>query len=110
MAEYNMNRGINKTWEVQGFVGKNVLYLAGGIIGTFFAFIVLFLIGVPVLFNVLFAIVAICSVWFGIGHINSKYGEHGLMKMSARRAAPKLITNRNSQLFLNLNENQTGRN
>ncbi|QIL78418.1 DUF4133 domain-containing protein (plasmid) [Hymenobacter sp. HDW8] len=41
--------------------------------------------------------------------LNTKYGEYGLMKAGARRSAPKRITNRQSRLFQNLNEDRTGR-
>ncbi|TDN39865.1 DUF4133 domain-containing protein [Hymenobacter sp. UV11] len=109
MPGYNLNRGINKSWEFQGLVGGNVYYLVAGIGLVFVSFVTMYLVGVPLLISVIVTLALGGGMWAGVFALNTKYGEHGLMKASARRSAPKLITNRQSRLFQNLNEDQTGR-
>lgn len=109
MPGYNLNRGINKSWEFQGLIGGNVYYLVAGIGLVFVAFVIMYLIGVPLLLTVIVTLVLGGGMWAGVFALNTKYGEHGLMKASARRSAPRLITNRQSRLFQNLNEDQAGR-
>lgn len=109
MASYLLNRGINKSWELNGLVGQFVYFLAGGIVLTFVLFVVLYLIGIPVLVTIGVTLGVGVGMWAGVGHLNVKYGEHGMMKASAKRSAPQRITNRSSRLFLNLNEDQAKR-
>jgi hypothetical protein len=109
MADYDLNRGINKSWEFQGLIGSNVYYLVAGIGLVFATFVTMYMCGVPLAIAVLLTVGLGGGMWAGVFHINAKYGEHGLMKASARRSSPKLITNRKSRLFLNLNEDRTGR-
>lgn len=109
MSEYDLNRGINKSWEFQGLIGGNVYYLVAGIGVVFVAFVTMYMLGVPLGVAVLLTVAGGGIMWAGVFRLNAKYGEHGMMKASARRSAPKLITNRKSRLFLNLNEDRTGR-
>lgn len=104
MATYGINRGINKSWEVAGLVAGNVYYFAAAFIGTFVLFGVLFAMHVSFI-----SLIVICGIVGGFAcmmvfRMNAKYGEHGLMKALARRSSPKMITNRQSRLFIHLNE------
>lgn len=109
MPQYNLNRGINKSWEFQGLIGSNVYYLVAGIGLVFVAFVTMYLVGLPLLLAVISTLVLGGGMWAGVFALNTKYGEHGLLKASARRSAPQRITNRQSRLFQHLNEDQTGR-
>ena len=109
MPAYELNRGINKPWEFNGFIGNNVYILVGGIGGVFLTAVTMFILGVPTLIAVLITVALSGGMWFTVSNINTKHGEHGLMKASARRSSPKLVTNRHSRLFLNLNQDLTGR-
>lgn len=110
MANYDLNRGINKPWEFQGLIGSNVYFLVAGIGVVFALFVTMYLIGVPLLLTVVLTLALGGGMWAGVFAINRKYGEFGLRKASARRSSPKFITSRNSRLFLNLNEDkQAGR-
>ena len=109
MPQYNLNRGINKPWEFNGLIGGNVYYLVAGIGLVFVAFVTMYLVGTPLLLTVVITLVLGGGMWAGVFALNTKYGEHGMMKAGARRSAPKRITNRQSRLFQNLNEDRTGR-
>ena len=109
MPIYDLNRGINKPVEFKGLVGSNIYFLAAGIGLVFALFVTCYLVGLPLLATVLVTFVAGGGMWAGVFALNRKYGEHGLMKASARRSSPKYITNRHSRLFQHLNEDRTGR-
>ena len=109
MPFYDLNRGINKPVEFKGLVGSNIYLLVAGIGLTFALFVTMYLVGLPLLATVLATFVAGGGMWAGVFALNRKYGEHGLMKASARRSSPKYITNRQSRLFQHLNEDRTGR-
>lgn len=104
-----MNRGINKPWEFKGLIGSNVYFLIAGIALVFVAFLILYFLGLHWAFVIIITFALGGGMLMGVYSINSKYGEHGLRKASARRSAPKLITNRHSRLFVNLNQDKTGR-
>lgn len=109
MPCYDLNRGINKPVEFKGLVGSNIYFLVAGIGGTFLLFVALYLMRVPLLVTILITFAAGGGMWAGVFALNRKYGEHGLMKASARRSSPKYITNRQSRLFQHLNEDRAGR-
>lgn len=109
MPFYDLNRGINKPVEFKGLVGSNIYFLVASIGLTFVLFVTLYLVGVPLVLTLLITFSAGGGMWAGVFALNRKYGEHGLMKASARRSSPKYITNRQSRLFQQLNEDRTGR-
>ncbi|MDF7813926.1 DUF4133 domain-containing protein [Hymenobacter sp. YC55] len=109
MPIYDLNRGINKPVEFKGLVGNNIYFLVAGIGLVFGLFITLYLGGIPLVLTVIITLSAGGGMWAGVFALNRKYGEHGLMKASARRASPKYITNRKSRLFQNLNADKVGR-
>lgn len=107
MPIYELNRGINKPVEFQGLVGRNIYLLVAGIGLVFTLFVTCYLAGVPLLLSLLLTFLAGGGMWAGVFALNRRFGEHGLMKAAARRAAPRYITNRHSRLFQRLNEDQT---
>ncbi|GAB3720454.1 DUF4133 domain-containing protein [Hymenobacter monticola] len=109
MPAYDLNRGINKPVEFKGLVGSNIYFLVAGIGLTFVLFVAMYLAGVPLVITMLVTFAVGGGMWAGVFALNRKYGEHGLMKASARRSSPKFITNRQSRLFQHLNEDRTGR-
>jgi hypothetical protein len=110
MAGYNLNRGINKSWELNGLVGSNVYYMVAAIMFTFVLFVTLYLCHVSLVMSLIIGFTVGGALWAAVYRINAKYGEHGVMKAMARRSSPRLITNRQSRLFLHLNEdNKTSR-
>jgi hypothetical protein len=109
MPFYDLNRGINKPVEFKGLVGNNIYFLVAGIGLTFALFVTMYMLSVPLLFTILITFTLGGGMWAGVFALNRKYGEHGLMKASARRSSPKYITNRQSRLFQHLNEDRAGR-
>lgn len=108
MANYDLNRGINKPWEFQGLIGTNVYFLVAGIGVVFVLFVAMYLLGLPLVATVGLTLALGGGMWASVFAINRKYGEFGLRKAAARRSSPKFITSRHSRLFLHLNEDRKG--
>ena len=99
--EFSVNRGIGKPAEFQGLKSQYLFIFAGGLLGLFIVVVVMFMAGINPMACIVFSIAAALVLVYGIFHLNSKYGEHGLMKTQARRNHPRYIINRRniSRLF-----------
>jgi hypothetical protein len=101
MAEYNVNRGIGKPAEFKGLKSQYLFIFAGGLPGLFVVFVVMYMAGVSQWICIIFGVTAASILVYGTFHLNTKYGEHGLMKAQARRNHPRYVINRRtiSRLF-----------
>ena len=80
MAEFNVNKGIGRSPELEGLKSQYLFIFAGGLLALFVIFVVMYMAGIDQW---------VCSDWgrfrigAGLGHfrMNSKYGEWGLMKL-----------------------------
>jgi hypothetical protein len=94
MAEYNVNRGIGKPAEFKGLKSQYLFIFAGGLLGLFIVFVIMYMAGVSQWICIIFGVTAASILVYGTFHLNSKYGEHGLMKAQARRNHPRYVINR----------------
>ncbi len=96
MAEFFINKGVNKPAEFKGLQSHYLVIFAGGLLGTFVVFIVLYLTGINqwVCIFTWLALVFIV-VWLTFS-LNRKFGRFGLMKLQATRTFPRRIINRRS--------------
>jgi hypothetical protein len=101
MAEYNVNRGIGKPAEYKGLKSQYLFIFAGGLLGLFVVFVVMYMAGVSQWICIIFGVTAASILVYGTFHLNTKYGEHGLMKAQARHNHPRYVINRRtiSRLF-----------
>lgn len=94
MAEYNINKGIGKDVEFKGLRAQYLFIFAGGLLGVFILFVVMYLTGVPTMVCI---VIGVCLgtllVWITF-RMNSKYGAYGLMKAAAARYHPRRIVHR----------------
>jgi len=99
--EYQFNRGIAKPAEFQGLKAQYLFIFAGGLLGLFIVFVVMYMVGVNQWACIAFGVIAALILVYGTFHLNKKYGEHGLMKAQARRNHPRYVINRRkiSRLF-----------
>jgi len=96
MAIYSINKGVNKPAEFKGLQSQYLFIFAGGLLGTFVVFIVMYLAGInqwACIFTGL--ILAFLVVWLTFS-LNRKFGRFGLMKLQAIRTFPRRIINRKS--------------
>jgi hypothetical protein len=96
MAEYNVNRGIGKPAEFKGLKSQYLFIFAGGLLGLFVVFVVMYMVGIGQWVCITFGAASALVLVYGTFHLNTKYGEHGLMKAQARRNHPRYVINRRS--------------
>ncbi len=88
---YNINKGIGRTVEFKGLKAQYLFIFAGGLLGTLILVMILYMAGLnPHICLFLGASGASLIVWQTFS-LNKKYGEHGLMKIGARKRHPKYI-------------------
>jgi len=92
--DYSINRGIGRPAEFQGLKSQYLFYFAGGLLGLFIVFVVMFMAGVNQWICIIFGIISGFLLVYGTFHLNKTYGEHGLMKAQARRNHPRFVINR----------------
>jgi hypothetical protein len=99
--EYSVNKGIGKPAEFKGLKSQYLFIFAGGLLGLFIVFVVMYMAGIGQWICIGFGTVSALILVYGTFHLNTKYGEHGLMKVQARRNHPRYVINRRnfSRLF-----------
>lgn len=100
MAEFTINKGINKPVEFQGLKSQYLFIFAGGLLGIVILFMVMYMSGVPQSICIGFAIVTAPLLTWQTFSLNKKYGRHGLMKRQAVKRYPRRMINRRRVLKL----------
>ena len=94
MADYPINKGIGKPAEFKGLKSQYLFIFAGGLLGSFVVFVVMYMAGIGQWICIGFGVCAASVLVWLTFSLNAKYGEHGLMKVQARRSHPKYLINR----------------
>jgi hypothetical protein len=92
--DYPINRGIGHPAEFKGLKAQYLFMFAGGLLGLFVVFVVMYMAGVNQWICIIFGVTTASVLVYGTFYLNTKYGEHGLMKAQARRDHPRYIINR----------------
>ena len=92
--EYNINKGIGKSVEFKGLKAQYLFIFAGGLLAVFIVFVVMYMAGVDQWICIGFGIIAASALVWLTFNLNAKYGEHGLMKLLAKRQHPHFLINR----------------
>lgn len=91
MSTYNINKGIGRTVEFKGLKAQYLFIFSGGLLGTLIVIMILYMVGInSYICLFLGAGGALLIVWQTFS-LNKKYGEHGLMKISAQKRHPHYI-------------------
>jgi hypothetical protein len=94
MAEYSINKGIGRNAEFNGLKSMYLFIFAGGLLAVFVVFVILYMAGISTGGCIAFGAVTASILVYGTFYLNGKYGEHGLMKVQARRSHPRYVINR----------------
>ena len=94
MAEYSINKGIGKPAEFRGLKSQYLFIFAGGLLGVFIVFVIMYMIGISQVICIGFGVITAGTLVWGTFYLNDKYGEFGLMKMQANANHPDFIINR----------------
>ena len=94
MAEYCINKGIGKSVEFKGLKAQYLFIFAGGLLAVFMVFVIMYMAGINQWICIGFGVIAASVLVWLTFNLNAKYGEHGLMKMLARKQHPRFLINR----------------
>lgn len=94
MAEYSINKGIGKSVEFKGLKAQYLFIFAGGLLAIFMVFVVMYMAGINQWICIGFGVIAASVLVWLTFNLNARYGEHGLMKMFARKQHPRFLINR----------------
>lgn len=96
MITYNINKGIGRTVEFRGLKAQYLFLFAGGLLGTLILVMILYIAEVNSYICLFIGITGASLIVWQTFKLNKKYGEHGLMKVGARKRHPRYIINRKS--------------
>lgn len=104
MNSYNINKGIGRTVEFKGLKAQYLFIFAGGLLAVLVFVMVLYIANTNSYVCIgLGASGASLIIWQTFS-INRKYGEHGLMKIAARKRHPRyIICRRRVSLYVRSN-------
>ncbi|MES2875027.1 MAG: DUF4133 domain-containing protein [Bacteroidota bacterium] len=88
---YNINKGIGRTVEFKGLKAQYLFIFAGGLLGTLILVMILYMAGVNSYICLFFGTGGASLIVWQTFSLNKKYGEHGLMKIGARKKHPRYI-------------------
>ncbi|OCB70953.1 DUF4133 domain-containing protein [Flavobacterium crassostreae] len=91
MSNYNINKGIGRTVEFKGLKAQYLFIFAGGLLGTLILVMILYIIGVNSYICLFLGSGCASLIVWQTFSLNRKYGEHGLMKVGARKRHPRYI-------------------
>jgi hypothetical protein len=97
---YQINKGINQSIEFKGLKAQYIWYLGGGVVGLLIVFAVMYIIGLPSYVCIGVVLIVGTFLVMKIYGMSNKYGEHGLMKVLARKQVPKIIKSRSRKVFI----------
>lgn len=92
--EYNINKGIGKSVEFKGLKAQYLFIFTGGLLAVFIVFVIMYMAGVDQWICIGFGVIAASALVWLTFNLNAKYGEHGLMKLLAKRQHPHFLINR----------------
>lgn len=97
---YQINKGINQSIEFRGLKAQYIWYLGGGVVGLLIVFAVMYIMGLPSYVCIGVVLIVGTFLVMKIYGMSNKYGEHGLMKVLARKQVPKIIKSRSRKVFM----------
>ena len=80
--------------EYKGLKAQYLFILAGGLLALFVVYVIMYISGVSQWFCIGFGVTAASALVWLTFHLNAKYGQYGLMKLSAVKYHPRYIINR----------------
>ncbi|MFB9080192.1 DUF4133 domain-containing protein [Flavobacterium procerum] len=94
MINYNINKGIGRTVEFRGLKSQYLFIFAGGLLGNLILVMILYMAGTSSYICLFLAVGGASLIVWQTFSMNRKYGEHGLMKIGAKKRHPRYIISR----------------
>ncbi|WP_118975730.1 DUF4133 domain-containing protein [Taibaiella koreensis] len=103
---YAINKGINKSIEFKGLKAQYIWYLGGGVLVLLVLFAAMYIAGLNQFLCIGIILLAGSGLVWKVYGMSHKYGEHGMMKMMARKRVPKVIKCNSRKIFIQLKEKE----
>ncbi|MEE6126046.1 DUF4133 domain-containing protein [Chryseobacterium arthrosphaerae] len=94
MKTWNINKGIGCTVEFKGLKAQYLFGFAGGLLLVLILVMVLYMADVNTYICLSIGFMSASLIIWKTFSLNNKYGEHGLMKLGAKRKHPRYIISR----------------
>ncbi|MBA5793472.1 DUF4133 domain-containing protein [Flavobacterium sp. xlx-214] len=91
---YDINKGIGRTVEFKGLKAQYLFIFAGGLLGTLILVMILYMAGLNSYICLILGVGSATLIVWQTFSLNKKYGEHGIMKLGARKKHPQYIISR----------------
>jgi hypothetical protein len=91
MSHYNINKGIGRTVEFKSLKAQYLFIFAGGLLGVLILVMILYMTGVNSYVCLFIGAGGASLIIWQTFSLNGKYGEHGLMKVGAKKKHPRHI-------------------
>ncbi|WP_312331311.1 DUF4133 domain-containing protein [Sphingobacterium sp.] len=91
MSNYNINKGIGRTVEFKGLKAQYLFIFAGGLLGVLILVMIMYMAGANSYVCLFIGAGGASLIIWKTFSLNGKYGEHGLMKLGAKKKHPKYI-------------------
>ncbi|MBF6643938.1 MULTISPECIES: DUF4133 domain-containing protein [Chryseobacterium] len=109
MNTYHINKGIGRTVEFKGLQAQYLFIFAGGLLGILVSVMIMYIAGANTYLCLFLGGSSAGILIWQTFSLNTRYGEHGLMKLSARKKHPRYIISRKSiQKYLRVTSKRTG--
>ncbi len=91
MSNYNINKGIGRTVEFKGLKAQYLFIFAGGLLGVLILVMIMYMASANSYLCLFIGAGGASVIIWKTFSLNGKYGEHGLMKLGAKKRHPKYI-------------------
>jgi len=97
---YRINKAINRPVVVKGLKAQYIWWMGGGLVALLLLFAILYVVGVSVYACVgSILVMGVGWVWV-VYRLSNTYGEHGMMKASARKRLPEVVKGGGRKVFI----------
>jgi hypothetical protein len=96
---YPVNKGINKSIVFKGLKAQYIGYMGFALLVDLIFYAVLYMCKVNTYLTLALTLCAGGLLMMGVYHLNSIFGEHGLIKQMAKRKIPKRIKSVSTRVF-----------
>jgi len=102
MTVYQINKGVNASMEFRGLKAQFIWYLGGGLLILLVLFAILYICGINPYLCVVVVLGGGVCLFLYVYRLNNKYGEHGMMRVKAKKYLPKVLRCITRERFIKL--------
>ena len=106
---YQINKGINKSIEFKGLKAQYIWYLGAAAMGLLVVYAVMYVMGINTYISIVVILILGALMVMQIYAMSNKYGEHGLMKVMAKKSIPKTVKLNSRKIFRELKKEKHGK-